>query len=59
MDKFEKCIDALRVLARQSDDPSAQLLVERRINEYLRSEVNDLQAAASEGGVLAATMTVT
>jgi len=43
MDKLENCIAALRVLARQSNDPNVQLLAERRINEYLRCEVDDLR----------------
>ena len=42
MDKLEKCIEALRISARQPDDPNAQLLAERRINEYLRREIDDL-----------------
>ena len=45
MDKLKICIDALRVLARQSNDPNAQLLAERRINEYLRPEIDDLRTA--------------
>jgi hypothetical protein len=32
MDKLKNCIDAPRVLARQSNDPNAQLLAERRID---------------------------
>jgi hypothetical protein len=48
MDKLKRCIDALRVLARQSNDPNAQVLVERRIHEYLRSEVDDLQASLKQ-----------
>jgi hypothetical protein len=43
MDKLKNCVDALRILAKQSDDPNAQLLAERRINEYLRREVDDLR----------------
>jgi 3-dehydroquinate dehydratase len=43
MDKLKRCIDALRVLTKQSNDPNAQLLGERRINEYLRREVDDLR----------------
>jgi hypothetical protein len=43
MDKLKNCVDALRVLAKQSSDPNAQLLAERRINEYLRREVDDLR----------------
>jgi hypothetical protein len=39
MDKLKNCVD----LAKQSDDPNAQLLAERRINEYLRREVDDLR----------------
>lgn len=30
-------------LGKQSDDPNAQLLAERRIMEYLRREVDDLR----------------
>jgi hypothetical protein len=45
MDKLKICIDALRVLARQSNDPNAQLLAERRINEYLRPEFDNLRTS--------------
>jgi hypothetical protein len=48
MDRLEKCIDVLRVLARQSDDPDAQLLAERRINEYLRREIDDLDTSLKQ-----------
>jgi hypothetical protein len=43
MDKLKNCVDALRVLAKQSNDPNAQPLAERRIKEYLRREVDDLR----------------
>jgi hypothetical protein len=45
MDKLKICIEALRVLARQANDPNAQPLAERRINEYLREEVDALTAS--------------
>ena len=45
MDKLKNCVDALRVLARQSHDPNAQLLAERRINEYLQREIDDLRTS--------------
>ena len=48
MDKLEKCIDALRVLATQPDDPNAQLLAETRINEYLRREIDDLDTSLKQ-----------
>jgi hypothetical protein len=50
MDKLENCIAALRVLARQSNDPNAQLLAERRINEYLRREIDDLRTSLRQIG---------
>ena len=45
MDKLKNCVDALRVWARQSHDPNAQLLAERRINEYLQREIDDLRTS--------------
>jgi len=50
MDKLKTCLDALRVLARQSHDPNAQLLAERRINEYLQREIDDLRTSLRQIG---------
>jgi 3-dehydroquinate dehydratase len=50
MDKLENCIAALRVLARQSNDPNVQLLAERRINEYLQREIDDLRTSLRQIG---------
>ena len=50
MDKLKNCVDALRVLARQSHDPNAQLLAERRINEYLQREIDDLRTSLRQIG---------
>jgi hypothetical protein len=36
--------------AKQSSDPNAQLLAERRINEYLRREVDDLRNSLRQIG---------
>lgn len=41
-------MDAIRVLARQPNDPNAQLLAERRINEYLRRDVEKLEASLKQ-----------
>jgi len=46
--KLEKCIDALRVLATQPDDPNAQLLAETRINEYPRRGTDDLDTSLQQ-----------
>jgi hypothetical protein len=48
MDKLEKCINALRVLATQPDDSNAQLLAETRINEYPRREIDDLDTSLKQ-----------
>ena len=37
-------------LARQSNDPNAQLLAERRINEYLQREIDDLRTSLRQIG---------
>jgi hypothetical protein len=50
MDKLKNCVDALRVLARQSHDPNFQLLAERRINEYLQREIDDLRTSLRQIG---------
>jgi hypothetical protein len=44
MDRLRNCIAALRVLAR-SNDPNGTILVERYINEYLRTEPTSLTRA--------------
>jgi hypothetical protein len=40
MDRLQENITALRALARQSNDPNAQVVAERQINEFLRGEGN-------------------
>ena len=44
MDRLRTCMDALRVLAR-SNDPNRAVLVERYIDEYLRTETVSLSRA--------------
>jgi hypothetical protein len=44
MDHLRLCINALRVLAK-SNDPNRVFLIERRIDEYLRTETFSLSRA--------------
>lgn len=45
MDKLQICIGALRVLARRQNDPNAQMLAEREVNEFLRQDNAPLAAS--------------
>lgn len=44
MDKLKNCIHALQILATQANDPGAQVLAERRINDFLREEDGTISA---------------
>ncbi len=50
MDKLRNCVQALRVLARHPNEPNAQVLAERQINDFLREEVGSLSASLERVG---------
>ncbi len=50
MDKLKHCIQALRILATQARDPSAQVLAERQINDFLREEDGTISASLERIG---------
>ena len=39
MDQLETCIDTLRMVAEQSDNPDFILVTRRRINEFVNTEI--------------------
>jgi hypothetical protein len=39
MDRLRTCVDILRVLAKQADNPNSIFVAERRINEYVHGEI--------------------
>jgi hypothetical protein len=50
MDRLRKCVDVLRRLAKEPDDPDCVVLAEREINDYLRKEIEALRAALERIG---------
>ena len=50
MDRLQKCIDALRRLAKEPDDPDCAALAEQTINDCLRKEIEALKAALEKVG---------
>jgi hypothetical protein len=50
MDRLRKCIDALRRLAKEPDDPDGVVLAEQAINDYLRKDIEALRAALAKVG---------
>jgi hypothetical protein len=50
MDKLKHCIQALHVLARQANDPNAQVAAERQINNFLREEDGTVSASLERIG---------
>jgi hypothetical protein len=50
MDRLRNCVQALRVLARQANDPNARVLAERQINDFLREEDGTVLASLERIG---------
>jgi hypothetical protein len=50
MDRLRLCIEALRRLAKETDDPNCVVLAERQINDYLQNEIDGLRAALERVG---------
>ena len=45
MDRLRLCLETLRRLAKETEDPSCVVLAEREINDYLQNEIDALRAA--------------
>jgi hypothetical protein len=50
MDELQKCVEVLRRLAKEPDDPNCVVLAEQAINDYLRNEIEALRAALERIG---------
>ena len=50
MEQLRKCVDVLRRLAKEPDDPDCVVLAEQAINDYLRNEIEALRAALERIG---------
>jgi hypothetical protein len=50
MDRLRECVDVLRRLAKEPDDPDCVVLAEQAINDYLRKEIEALRAALERIG---------
>ena len=50
MDQLRKCVEVLRRLAKEPDDPDCVVLAEQAINDYLRNEIEALRAALDRIG---------
>jgi hypothetical protein len=47
---LQSCMEVLRRLAKEPDDPDCVILAEQAINEYLKNEVDALKAALARVG---------
>jgi hypothetical protein len=50
MNRLQSCMEVLRRLAKEPDDPDCVILAEQAINEYLKNEVDALKAALTRVG---------
>ena len=50
MDRLRLCLETLRRLAKETEDPSCVVLAEREINDYLQNEIDALRAALERLG---------
>jgi hypothetical protein len=50
MDRLKVCMDVLRRLATEADDPNCVVLAEREINDYPKIEIDALKAAIERVG---------
>ena len=50
MDRLRLCLETLRRLAKETEDPSWVVLAEREINDYLQNEIDALRAALERLG---------
>jgi hypothetical protein len=45
MDRLQLCMEELRRLAKETEDPNSVILAEQAINDYLQNEIDALRAA--------------
>jgi hypothetical protein len=50
MNRLQSCMEVLRRLAKEPDDPDCVILAEQAIDEYLKNEVDALKAALTRVG---------
>jgi hypothetical protein len=50
MNRLLSCMEVLRRLAKEPDDPDCVILAEQAVNEYLKTEVDALKAALTRVG---------
>ena len=50
MDRLRLCLETLRRLAKETEDPNCVVLAEREINDYLQNEIDALRAALERLG---------
>jgi hypothetical protein len=50
MRRLQLCMEVLRRLAKEPDDPDCVILAERAINDYLKNEIDALKAALTRVG---------
>ena len=50
MDRLRLCLETLRRLAKETEDPSCVVLAEREINDYLQNEIDALRVALEQLG---------
>jgi hypothetical protein len=50
MDRLGLCLETLRRLAKETEDPNCVVLAEREIHDYLQNEIDALRAALERLG---------
>ena len=50
MDRLRLCLETLRRLAKETEDPSCVVLAERETKDYLQNEIDALRAALERLG---------
>ena len=50
MNRLQSCMEVLRRLAKEPDDPDFVILAEQAINDYLKDEIDALRAALTRIG---------
>jgi len=50
MDRLRLCMEVLRRLAKEPENPDCVILAEQAINDYLRNEIDALKAALEQVG---------
>jgi hypothetical protein len=48
MDRLRLCLETLRRLAKETEDPSCVVLAQREINDYLQNEIDALSFGRHE-----------